>query len=66
MTDVIFYNNVSRSVIGGYKMYRIPRVNEHVNLMGQEYIVNGILHDYDKECVHIFVTKVTPHDVRFM
>lgn len=66
MIDIIFYNRVNKSPIEGYKnISNIPNANDHVILNGQEYIVEGVLYDYEKKVVHIFARKATSKDVTF-
>ena len=64
--DIIFYNKVNRSVIIGYKnVTNIPMVKDHIILNKQEYIVEGIIYDYENKVVHIFVRKRNSNDVTF-
>lgn len=66
MFDIIFYNKVNRNVIVGYKnVINIPMVKDHVILNKQKYIVEGVVHDYEKKVIHIFVRKATSNDVTF-
>lgn len=68
MFDIIFYNKVNRSVIAGYKNTSVvPNVKDHVILNGQEHVVEGVLYDYEKSVIHIFVRKVNLiSDVTFL
>lgn len=68
MFDIIFYNKVNRSVIEGYKnVYNIPNVKDHIILNKQEHIVEGMLYDYEKKVIHIFVRKVNLiNDITFL
>ena len=68
MIDIIFYNKVNRSVIERYKnVYNIPNVKDHIVLNEHEYIVEGVLYDYKKKVVHVFVRKINLiNDVAFL
>ncbi|WP_373262146.1 hypothetical protein [Hungatella hathewayi] len=63
---VIFYDN-NKDVIKGLGLTVIPRVNEHITFDDNiEYIVRVVMHDYEKNCVHVWLRKATSNDVTLM
>ena len=67
MFDIIFYYKANRSVITGYKNTSVvPNIKDHIILNGQEHIVEGVIYDYEKSVVHVFVRKSNSNDVTFL
>ena len=67
MNKIIFYNVVNKDseIFRSTDIKHIPRKEEHIFYNSTEYVVNGVVHNYDEDTIEIYIKRLNSSYVTY-
>lgn len=67
MNKIIFYNvaNKASEIFCISDIGYVPRREEHIFYKNTEYVVNGVVHNYDAEVIEVYLRRLNSNHVTY-